>query len=198
MAASRSRHDEAESEAPPRERLLAAAGELFYRRGIHAVGIDEVIAAAGVAKMSLYRHFASKDELIAAYLEECDAGYWRRWDDIVARHPGAPRQQLRALFAWLAHHATKPDWRGCPFINAATEFPAPDHPARRVAEANKRKLRQRLLALARAARARQPERLADQLTLLFEGAYSSALTYGANGPARAVAAAAEALLDAHC
>jgi AcrR family transcriptional regulator len=186
----------ASAEKPVRERLLDAADELFYRRGIHAVGIDEVIAAAGVAKMSLYRSFASKDDLVAAYLERRDAQYWRWWGEMLERHQGAPREQLRALFTTLSKYTTRPGWRGCPFTNAATEFPEREHPGRRVAEANKRALRQRLLDLAKDAGARDPTLLADQLVLLFEGAYSSALTFGSNGPAGAVAAAADVVIDA--
>jgi AcrR family transcriptional regulator len=179
-----------------RERLLAVAGELFYRQGIRSVGVDEIVASADVAKMSLYRSFASKDDLVAAYLREHDARYWRWWDGVFERHAGAPREQLKALFRALARRTTRSDWRGCPFTNAATEFPEPDHPARRVAEANKRELRRRLTELARTAGARDAAALADQLVLLFEGAYSSAQTYGARGPAGAVAAAAEAVIDA--
>lgn len=183
-------------ERPARERLLAAASELFYRQGIRSVGVDEIVTAADVAKMSLYRAFPSKDELVAAYLREHDARYWRAWDRILAEHPGKPRQQLLALFRALARRATRPGWRGCPFTNAATEFPEPDHPARHVAEANKRELRRRLSDLARAAGARHAETLADQLVLLFEGAYSSVQTFGPEGPAARVAEAAEALLAA--
>ena len=187
-----------ERERPARERLLAVASDLFYRRGIRSVGIDEIIAAADVAKMSLYRSFPSKDELVAAYLRELDRDYWRRWDAAIARHPGSPRDQLTELFKTLERWTTRPNWRGCPFTNAATEFPEPGHPARRVAEANKRELRRRLRQLARAAGARDATALADQLMLLFEGAYSSAQTCGARGPAVAVAKAADALLAAHC
>jgi AcrR family transcriptional regulator len=184
-------------DAPPaRERLLAAANDLFYRQGIRSVGIDEIIAQADVAKMSLYRSFASKDELVAGYLRERDRLYWEWWESVVARHPGAPREQLLALFRALVRRATRPDYRGCPFTNAATEFPEPDHPARAVAVANKRELRRRLRDLAREIGARDPEILADQLVLLFEGTYSSAQTFGAAGPAGRVAEAAETLLDA--
>ena len=183
-------------EQPARERLLQAAADLFYRRGIRPVGVDEIVASADVAKMSLYRSFPSKDELAAAYLRRIDERYWRWWDEVAARHPGAPREQLLGLFRAVARQATRPDWRGCPFTNAATEFPEPDHPGRRVAEANKRELRRRLRGLAREAGAHEPGRLADQLVLLFEGAYSSVQTFGADGPAAAVAAAAEALIEA--
>jgi AcrR family transcriptional regulator len=184
-------------ERSARERLLAAASDLFYRRGIRSVGIDEVIAAADVAKMSLYRSFPSKDELVAAYLRERDALYWQWWDSVMARHPDAPRAQFSALFQSLARRATRTDYRGCPFTNAATEFPEPDHPARLVAAANKRELRRRLRDLVRAIGVRDAESLADHLVLLFEGTYSSAQTFGSGGPAHRVAAAAEALLAAH-
>jgi AcrR family transcriptional regulator len=184
------------AEKPARERLLDAADALFYRRGIRSVGIDEVIAEAGVAKMSLYRSFPSKDELVAAYLERRDAAYWRWWDKVVARHPGDPRAQLLAIFEGIARVATRPHWRGCPFTNAATEFPDPDHPGRRVADANKRELRRRLAALAAEAGAADPGALADSLVLLAEGAYSSGMTFGPHGPAASLVAAAAALVDA--
>jgi AcrR family transcriptional regulator len=181
---------------PARERLLAVAGELFYRQGIRSVGVDEIVASADVAKMSLYRSFSSKDELVAAYLRDRDERYWRWWDEVTDRHPGQPREQLLGLFRSLARRATRPDWRGCPFTNAATEFPEPDHPGRHVAEANKRELRRRLRLLARLAGAHEPALLGDQLVLLFEGAYISAQIFGANGPAAAVADAAAALIEA--
>src|SRR5690349_20624580 len=81
-----------------RTRILEAAAELFYREGIRAVGVDAVIAHSGVAKMSLYRNFAGKDELVAAFLEYRDGIYWTWWDKVVARHSGDPRAQIRAIF----------------------------------------------------------------------------------------------------
>jgi AcrR family transcriptional regulator len=181
---------------PARERLLAVAGELFYRQGIRSVGVDEIIAAADVAKMSLYRSFASKDALIAAYLRERDESYWRHWDAVIEHHPEGPRAQLLALFRSLARRAARPEWRGCPFTNAATEFPEPEHPARRVAEAHKRELRRRLRGLARATGADDAAALADQLVLLFEGVYASVQTFGAKGPAAAVVQAVDAVIAA--
>jgi AcrR family transcriptional regulator len=183
-------------EPSARDRLLAAAGELFYRQGIRSVGVDEIVAKADVAKMSLYRSFPSKDVLAAAYLEAVDRRYWRWWDETVARHPGDPCAQLRALFRSLVRRTTRADWRGCPFTNAATEFPERDHPARLVAEANKRELRRRLLGIVRAAGARRPAQLADQLLLLVEGAYVSGQTFGPEGPAAAATEAADALIAA--
>src|ERR1700679_2071706 len=138
-------------EASARERLLAVAHDVFYREGIRSVGIDEIIAAAEVAKMSLYRSFASKDELVAQYLREGDVRYWEWCDGWMARHADDPRAQILGLFRVLAKLPARPGWRGCPFTNAATEFPERDHPARRVAEDNKRELRKRLRGLAKAA-----------------------------------------------
>jgi AcrR family transcriptional regulator len=179
-----------------RDRIFRVAKDLFYRRGIRAVGVETIVAAAGATKMSLYRSFPSKDELIVAYLQDRDAKYWRWWDKVMAEHPGEPRQQLRDIFTALAARIVDVSYRGCAFTNAAVEFPEPAHPGRAVATANKRALRARLLALSEAIGARDPRGLADQLVLLFEGAYSSSQTLGPTGPAAAVADAAEAIIEA--
>lgn len=181
---------------PARERIFDVAKDLFYRLGIRAVGVEAIVAAAGATKMSLYRSFPSKDDLVVAYLNDRDGLYWQWWDRIVAGHPGDPRQQIRALFKSTAGKTTRPGSRGCPFTNAATEFPEADHPGRAVATANKAKLRQRLRELAGATGAREPERLGDQLFLLMEGAYASAQIMGPDGPALSLADAADALVAA--
>ena len=182
-----------------RTRILEAAADLFYREGIRAVGVDAVIAHSGVAKMSLYRNFAGKDELVAAFLEHRDELYWDWWDKVVARHPGDPRAQIRAIFEAVGKRTAHPDYRGCPFINTAVEFPDSGHPGRVVALANKHELRARLRALAEAAGAHDPAMLADQLLLVLEGTYVSGQTIGAEGVGqRAAAAAADALVDAAC
>jgi len=183
--------------SPARERLMATAERLFYDRGIRAVGVEEVAAEAATTKMSLYRHFPSKDALVAEVLRARDARYWTGWwDATVAKHPGDPRRQLEALFEEIGARTTRPGYRGCPFTNAAVEFPEPGHPGRAVAAANKRELRRRLAALAKAARARDPGLLADQLVLLAEGAYAIGQTLPDDNPARTIASAARALLAA--
>src|SRR5271163_1281417 len=117
------------SSSPPRERILVAARELFYRRGIHAVGVDAIAEAAGTNKMTLYRHFASKDVLVAACLSELTQEFDAAWNSIAATHVGDPKGQL---MAWLHHicdfkeHEAE---RGCAFANAAVELPDKDHPA---------------------------------------------------------------------
>lgn len=181
---------------PARERIFEVAKDLFYRLGIRAVGVETIVAAAGTTKMSLYRSFPSKDDLVVAYLSDRDALYWQWWDRALASHPDEPRQQIRALFKSVAGKTTRPDYRGCPFTNAATEFPEADHPGRAVAVANKLKLRDGLRGLARAAGAREPERLGDQLFLLMEGAYASGQVMGLDGPALSLADAADALVAA--
>ncbi len=181
---------------PARERIFDVAKDLFYRQGIRAVGVETIVAAAGATKMSLYRSFPSKDDLVVAYLQDRDALYWQWWDKTVARHPDSPRLQIRALFKSVAGRATRPDYRGCPFTNAATEFPDPDHPGRAVAMANKAKLRERLRGLAAAVGAREPDRLGDQLFLLMEGAYPSGQVMGTDGPALGLADAADTLVAA--
>jgi AcrR family transcriptional regulator len=184
------------AEKSARTRILETAIDLFYREGIRAVGIDTIIARSGVAKMSLYRNFASKDDLVVAFLEHRDRIYWQWWDHVMAAHPSDARRQIGDLFASLARRVTSPAYRGCPFINTATEFPDPDHPARALCLANKRELRRRLSDLATRAGARDPGVLADQLLLLMEGAYASAQNFRAGGPAPSLRGAAEALLAA--
>jgi len=182
--------------ASARRRLLDAAATLFRREGIRAIGVDTVVAEAGVCKMSLYRAFPSKDDLVAAFLAETDQRYWQWFDAILARAPDDPRRQLRDLFAALAKFTTRPDFRGCPFVNTAVEFREAGHPGRVVAVAHKRELRRRLDDLCRRLGVADPTALAGQLHLLMEGAYSAGNTLGPDGPAALVAVAAEALVAA--
>ncbi len=179
-----------------RDRIFAAAKDMFYRQGIRAVGVESIVAAAGATKMSLYRSFPSKDHLVVAYLRHRDALYWQWWDEIMDRHAGDPRAQLRAVVELVGMRTRRAEYRGCPFTNAATEFPDPANPGRTVAEENKRELRTRLRGLAAAIGVRDPAALADQIFLLIEGAYASGQMMGSDGPAASIAAAADALVDA--
>ena len=104
---------------PPRERILAVARELFYRRGIHAVGVDAIAEAAGTNKMTLYRHFSSKDELVAACLRELVAEIDADWDAIAAAHPGNPKGELVAWFQHIGQWFIRESGRGCALANAA-------------------------------------------------------------------------------
>ncbi|HUQ74683.1 MAG TPA: TetR/AcrR family transcriptional regulator [Burkholderiales bacterium] len=183
-------------QSPPRERILQAARELFYRDGINAVSVDAIAAAAGTNKMTLYRHFSSKDELAAAYLtqlaEEGDA----LWETARAAHPGDAQAQLRYLLKRVSEFAAESSGRGCALANAAVELTEPRHPARRVVEAHKRRQRERLVSLVREAGYAKPERVADELFLLVEGARVCLQSVGPEGPGSRLYALAEGLLDA--
>jgi len=184
-------------EAPTvRERLLDTAAELFYREGVRAVGVDRVVALCGVAKTSLYRHFPTKDDLLVAVLERDDRQYWTNWDRVAAGAGADAAAELQAHVRWIVQYIGRPEFRGCAFLNAATEFPASEHPARAVALNHKAELRRRLLALARRLPAREPEALAEQLVLLIDGAYVNGLLRGRRGAVRALPDAALALIQA--
>ncbi|AOJ67571.1 MULTISPECIES: TetR/AcrR family transcriptional regulator [Burkholderia] len=181
------------------QHLLRAAQELFYQEGIRAVGVEAVVERAGVNKMSLYRQFASKDELVLAYLDRMDTCFFERFDASAAKHPGDPKAQLVQYFDDLAQRASQPGYRGCPFLNVATEFSNLEHPARLAVADNKGRLMARLVALSEAAGAREPQALADALALLIEGIYAASQTYrpGAS-PIGGAPRAARQLIDAAC
>ena len=183
------------SERPPRERILQAARELFYREGINSVSVDAIATAADTNKMTLYRHFASKDELVAAYLQALAAEGEALWDTARAAHPGDADAQLRFLLRHVSQFAAESNGRGCALANAAVELAERRHPARRVVEAHKRQQCERLVALVREAGYAEPERMADELFLLIEGARVTVQSVGREGPGARVFALAERLLD---
>src|ERR1700741_2415923 len=111
----------ANSQTPPRERILGASGDLFYRLGIRAVGVEAIAEAAGTNKMTLYRHFSSKDELVAEYLRCLARSSGKLWQELEANHPGDPRAQLRGWLAAMQAHVLDTDKRGCALANAAVE-----------------------------------------------------------------------------
>jgi len=169
--------------APPRERILAVARDLFYRQGIHAVGVDAIAEAAETNKMTLYRHFASKDVLIAECMARLVAEFEDAWKEIAARHAGDALGQLRAWLRYLAEFKLSQAERGCAFVNAAAELPDKDHPARRVIERHKVKHREKLVGLCEEAGLAEPALLADKMFLLCEGARVCAQSMGSSGPA---------------
>ena len=184
-------------EPPPRERILAAARELFYRHGIHAIGVDAIAEAAGTNKMTLYRHFDSKDALVVECLKRLTAEFDVSWDAIAAAHAGDPRGQL---LAWLRHIG---EWklsaadRGCALANTAIELSDPNHPARRFIDQQKTEHREKLVGLCREARLRDPELLADKVFLLCEGARVSLQSVGAHGPAARLVDMLQGLVAEH-
>lgn len=199
----------ARSSAQTREHVLAVANDLFYWHGIRATGVDRVAAEARVAPTTLYRLFASKDDLIAAYIERAGRLY-REWFDAAAAAGGPdPREQILAVFGALGEQVQPQRCRGCPFLMALAEFPDPRHPAHRAAVTTKTWVRDRFGQLtvqlagamaaagpARAGAAAGPELLADQLSVVMEGVYASAQALSARGPARHARVLAESLLNA--
>jgi AcrR family transcriptional regulator len=179
-----------------RERILETASALFYSRGVRAVGVDLVVEEAGVAKTSLYRHFRTKDDLVAAFLAREDEDFWSMWDRIANSHQQDPAGELAAHLEWIGERISRPNYRGCPQLNVAAEFPDADHPARRVASAHKRELRRRLETIAERLGVDRPTELAGQLSLLINGAFVSSQVLSAGEATPLLQAAPQTLVDA--
>jgi AcrR family transcriptional regulator len=165
----------------PRDRIAGAARGLFHKHGIRGIGVDAIAEAAGTNKMTLYRHFGSKDDLIIQCLRDAalEAEDW--WEQLKSDHPGDPLAQLHAWVHGAAECVFSDD-RGCELANAAVELAETNHPARRVIEEIKTEHRNRLARLCRAGGIVQADLLADTLSLLFEGARVSRQSAGLDGP----------------
>jgi len=178
-----------------RARLVHIAIELFYSHGFQAVGVDQILAAAGVTKTTFYKHFNSKDDLLVAAIELRDEWEMQAWMSAVRKIAGDdPRQQLVAFFEVLDVWFNAPDFRGCQFINAAAEFPNPYDPVHAVAAEHKRKNRNFFRDLAIAAGADDPEAFADRYTALVEGTLVLRQVHGRDDAARVIKPAVESLL----
>jgi AcrR family transcriptional regulator len=154
-----------EPQASPRERLLDTAAALFYREGINGVGVDRVLAEAGVTRATMYRHFAGKEALVVAYLEREDAAIREVFEKARAAG-GTPRGLLGAAIDGIAQDATRRHTRGCPFINASAEFPDPKSDVRQVVKRHRTWFRNTLVQLAQAAGVPDPKSAGAQLVLL--------------------------------
>jgi AcrR family transcriptional regulator len=183
----------------PKGKLFPTAARLFFQRGYRAVGVDTIAAESGIGKMTLYRHYPSKDDLIVAFLQETDREFWEYFEQNTQAHPTA-REKLLAFFQALQEYVTSPNCFGCAFINIASEYPETDYLGHRIALEHKQNVCARFSQLARQAGARQPEALANTLLLLMDGAYIAARMYGSapDNPANAVAQAAQQIIDAQC
>jgi AcrR family transcriptional regulator len=181
----------------PRERILAAARELFYRHGIHVVGVDAIAEAAETNKMTLYRHFGSKDELIAECMRQLSREFEALWDEIALAHAGNPKGQLLAWLRHVGEFKLNTTDRGCAFVNAAVELSDKNHPARRVIETHKMQTREKLVRLCRDAKLVEPELLADKVFLLLEGARVSIQSCGPKGPAARLVSMLQGLVADH-
>jgi AcrR family transcriptional regulator len=181
-------------EATPTEKIFQTASRLFYQNGYRAVGVDTIAARSGIGKMTLYRHYPSKDDLIVAYLRDSDEFFWANFEQIT-KNASTPREKLLAFFEALQDYVSTPACFGCPFLNVATEYPVTDYPGHQVAIEHKQSVRVRFRQLAKEAGAKKPNILADQLFLLMDGAYMASRMFGAENPASHLADAARVLID---
>lgn len=179
----------------PKDKVFQTAARLFYQNGYRAIGVDTIAAEAGIGKMTLYRHYPSKDDLIVAYLKDSDEIFWKNFEQIT-KDAVTPREKLLAFFESLQDYVKTPACYGCPFLNVATEYPETDYPGHQVAVEHKQSVRIRFRQLAKQAGARNPEILADQLFLLMDGAYMASRMFGTKNPASHLASAAKTLIDA--
>lgn len=168
---------------------------MFYQEGIRAIGVDTIVERSGVGKATLYRHFPTKDDLIAAYIEEEDRAHQQWFEEIVSAPDRSPKGQLMAWFEACEQRIKEPGFRGCPFLNAMAEIAETEHPAYRHAVQHEHALRHRLAQLGRQAGARDPEQLADQLLLVVNGALASAPLFGEASPAHQLKTIAAHLID---
>lgn len=175
-------------------RVLATASRLFYAHGVRAVGVEWIVAESRVAKTSLYRHFRTKDDLVAAFLEREDREFWMQWDEIVNRVAGDPVRELMALLDWIGQRVSRDGYRGCPQINVAAEFSDADHPARRIRFHHKAAMFERLKILVSRIGPSHPDDVAHQLALLIDGAFTSDGRLSRAGATRILRSAARALI----
>lgn len=178
-------------------RVFEAARDLFYHRGIRAVGVDEIVCKAGVTKPSLYRAYASKDDLIAACLEESGREVRIAIAIVLDEAGDNPTDQLRALVRHFARKVASPDFRGCQMSNTAVEIPEPGHPGRAVLESCKADMRDVIVGITRRLDIPRAEELADGLLLVIEGGMSAHHIFGSQGPCSAMVATSDALIDAY-
>jgi AcrR family transcriptional regulator len=179
----------------PRERILAAARELFYRRGIHSVSVDEVASAAGSNKMTLYRHFGSKDRLIVEWLTATAEGARALWQEVETTHPDDAMARLRALVDMMVDQIS--EWmRGCPFGNSLAELSAPDHPAYDVIRRYFAYQREWLERTCREAGLARPDETADALFYIIRGTSTGLILDNADEFAKRERRALTAVIDA--
>jgi AcrR family transcriptional regulator len=179
------------------EKLLSTASRLFYANGVRAVGIEWIVAESGVAKTSLYRHFQTKDELVAAFLEREDREFWQQWGQVVAAAPANPKAELMCLLEWIGKRVSRDGYRGCPQINVAAEFGDAQHAARRIRRQHKAEMLERLRGIVGRIGVTRPEDTAIQLAMLIDGAFTSDGRLSKSNAVRILQNGADALLGAN-
>lgn len=158
------------AQLPPRERIIDAAQALFLEQGIARVTVDAIAALAGSTKMTLYRHFETKDVLVLEWLRLLTAQYSAVLDELAQQWPGQPKRQVLGFAEFIAASLVTSGYRGCPFTNTLAELADPQHPARQLIETHKQRQFERLVGLCQQADLPEPDYLAQELTLLLEGA----------------------------
>lgn len=187
------------TEVTPKEKLFQTATRLFYQHGYRSIGVDTISTESGIGKMTLYRHYPSKDDLIVAYLRDSNRLFWDQFEQITKDAPTA-RGKLLAFFEALQSYVLSPVCYGCPFINISAEYPEAEYPGHQVALEHKLSVLARFRELAEEAGARQSEALANALFLLMDGAYLAARMFGPStrSPATSLAETARQILEAYC
>lgn len=178
-----------------RDRLITTAAELFYRQGCHATGIDAIIAKAGVAKMTLYKHFSSKDELVAATTRYLDELFHQRYLATLSAPEMLPTQRFLALFDAVAEWTESADFFGCPFVNMTAEFADHANPIHLAAAENKQRMLGMLVEVASAIGVEEPALLARQIQVLLEGSVVLAQVTGDSSFVRDARIAANSLIE---
>jgi len=178
-----------------RQRILETADRLFYQEGVRAVGIDRIIAEAGVAKMSLYNHFASKDDLILAALKYREEGVLEFFRSSMERHARKAKTTLRAFFAALKDFFESPGFRGCPFQNAAVELADPSHPGTQFVRSHKQRFSEFLEGMVEESVGKAGAKFAPAVSVLVEGAIVTAVIQGNSDAADVARDAASKLVS---
>ena len=182
-----------------RERVLGIAEQLFRRNGVQAVSVDAIAQAAGIKKMTLYRCFPSKEELVMACMDQWEAAFHTLWNEARDQYPDEPARRLLALFQLVVGLVSKPDYSGNIFVHLMTDYADPEHPVCIRVREQKASLRADVRTLLIKAEASDPDQLADTYCLLLEGLLIAARTYGFDsGPVRNAAAIAEKTLRQGC
>jgi AcrR family transcriptional regulator len=182
--------------AEVRDHILDTAAKLFDAHGIHAVGLQQIIDAYGCGKNLLYREFASKDELIVAYLRRCQQDWAKTVESAIGPHENDPAAAMVSLVRSVADSAICNGTRGCPLRNTYAEFPDPAHPAHQVAADHFKDVRALLHSLAAQTNAKDPAALADRILLIIDGVYANGATLGAAGAAPSAVSFAEYVVSA--
>ena len=181
-----------------RERILTVATELVNQHGVRAVGMQQVVNETRLGKNLLYREFASKDDLVVAWLHQMRAVWWESTAKVFERYPDDPARQLLGIVEMVRDDVSAQGYFGCVYHNTSAEFRDPQHPGHQESVQHAREIRQQLCDLAKAAGVDNPRELADQLLLIIDGIYASGSVLGPTGPARMGVQIAAQLIRQHC